>query len=196
MGRHGADAATSGDPELHRRVLEGVEDGYPAAGLGPPVLVIVDADPGAREETVSALVRRFGPDYQVLRPAMPKTAWTPSAGCRSARRGGTGAADLRLPGIGGVEFLQRARALHPGASRVLLLAMDRYHTRVPFTELTTLQRATALGLIDFAVVKGWVTPEEWLYPQVQEALTAWTLAHRPTTRRVPDRRRAVGPPQP
>jgi thioredoxin reductase (NADPH) len=30
------------------------------------------------------------------------------------------------------------------------------------------------------VVKGWVTPEEWLYPQVQEALTAWTLAHRPT----------------
>src|SRR5206468_1932464 len=88
--------------------------------------------------------------------------------------------DLRLPDIGGVEFLQRARALHPDASRVLLLAMDRYHTRVPFTELTTLQRATALGLIDFAVVKGWVTPEEWLYPQVQEALTAWTLAHRPT----------------
>ena len=37
-----------------------------AAGLGRPVLVIVDADPGAREETVSALVRRFGPDYQVL----------------------------------------------------------------------------------------------------------------------------------
>jgi hypothetical protein len=90
------------------------------------------------------------------------------------------AADLRLPDTGGVEFLQRARALHPGASRVLLLAMDRYHTRVPFTELTALQRATALGLIDFAVVKGWVTPEEWLYPQVQEALTAWTLAHRPT----------------
>jgi thioredoxin reductase (NADPH) len=23
-----------------------------------------------------------------------------------------------------------------------------------------------------------VTPEEWLYPQVQEALTAWTMAHR------------------
>ena len=58
--------------------------------------------------------------------------------------------------------------------------MDGYHTRVPFTELTTLQQATALGLIDFAVVKGWVTPEEWLYPQVQEALTAWTIVHRPT----------------
>ena len=32
-----------------------------AAGLGRPILVIVDADPGAREETVSALVRRFAP---------------------------------------------------------------------------------------------------------------------------------------
>ena len=58
--------------------------------------------------------------------------------------------------------------------------MDRYHTRIPFTELATLQRATALGQIDFSVVKGWVTPEEWLYPQIQEALTAWTIAHRPS----------------
>jgi thioredoxin reductase (NADPH) len=57
--------------------------------------------------------------------------------------------------------------------------MDRHHTRIPFTELATLQRATALGRIDTFVMKGWVTPEEWLYPQVQEALTAWTLAHRP-----------------
>ena len=51
-----------------------------AAELGRPVLVIVDADPGAREQTMSALVRRFGPDYQVLPPALLKTAWTPSAG--------------------------------------------------------------------------------------------------------------------
>jgi thioredoxin reductase (NADPH) len=152
-----------------------------ADGPGRPVLVIVDADPGAREETVSALVRRFGPDYQVLPAGTAQDGLDALRGLAD-RRGEVAlvAADLRLPDIGGVEFLQRARALHPGASRVLLLAMDRYHTRVPFTELTTLQRATALGLIDFAVVKGWVTPEEWLYPQVQEALTAWTLAHRPT----------------
>jgi thioredoxin reductase (NADPH) len=152
-----------------------------AAELGRPVLVIVDADPGAREETVSALVRRFGPDYQVLPAGTAQEGLDALRGL--ADRGdevALVAADLRLPGMGGVEFLQRARALQPGASRVLLVAMDQYRTRVPFTELATLQRATALGLIDFAVVKGWVTPEEWLYPQVQEALTAWTLAHRPT----------------
>jgi thioredoxin reductase (NADPH) len=93
----------------------------------------------------------------------------------------------------GVEFLERAHALHPRSWRVLLVAMDRYHTRVPFTELATLQRATALGRIDFSVVKGRVTPEEWLYPQIQEALTAWTITHRPGHVVC---RRAVGPAQP
>jgi thioredoxin reductase (NADPH) len=29
------------------------------------------------------------------------------------------------------------------------------------------------------MVKGWVNPEESLYPQVQEALSAWSIAHRP-----------------
>ena len=56
--------------------------------------------------------------------------------------------------------------------------MDEHHTRIPFSEIETLRRATALGRIDFWVVKGWVTPEEWLYPTVQEALSAWTTANR------------------
>ena len=151
-----------------------------AAAPGSPVLFIVDADPQARVVAESALARRFGPDYRVLAAGTPQDALT--ALQRLADQGGEVAlvaADLRLPGMDGVELLERAHALHPRSWRVLLVAMDRYHTRVPFTELATLQRATALGRIDFSVVKGWVTPEEWLYPQIQEALTAWTIAHRP-----------------
>src|SRR4029450_4688262 len=151
-----------------------------ASASGAPVLFVVDADPQARAVTESALARRFGTDYQVV------TADAPHAGLDAlARLAGRGAqvallaADLHLPGMDGVEFLGRAHLLHTGASRVLLVAMDRYHTRIPFTELATLQRATALGRIDFSVVKGWVTPEEWLYPQVQEALSAWTMVHGP-----------------
>ena len=144
-----------------------------------PVLFVVDADGEARAATESALVRRFGADYRVL------TADSEEAGLdalrRLAHRGdqvALVAAELHLPGIDGIAFLERAQALHRGASRVLLLEMDQYRTRIPFTELETLQRATTLGRIDCFVVKGWVTPEEWLYPQVQEALTAWTTAHR------------------
>jgi len=57
------------------------------------------------------------------------------------------AADLRLPGMDGVAFLEQAQELHRDASRVSLLAIDQYHTRIPFTELATLQLATALGRI-------------------------------------------------
>jgi thioredoxin reductase (NADPH) len=157
------------------------DDGIARAAVpGSPVLFIVDADPQARVVAESALARRFGPDYRVLAAGTPQDALT--ALQRLADQGGEVAlvaADLRLPGMDGVELLERAHALHPRSWRVLLVAMDRYHTRVPFTELATLQRATALGRIDFSVVKGWVTPEEWLYPQIQEALTAWTIAHRP-----------------
>jgi thioredoxin reductase (NADPH) len=152
-----------------------------ATALARPVLFIVDADPQDRAVTESALTRRFGPDYQVL------AAGTPQGGLdalqRLADHGGDVAlvaADLHLPGIDGVEFLERAHVLHPDSWRVLLVAMDRYHTRVPFTELAALQRTAALGRIDFSIVKGWVTPEEWLYPQVQEALSAWTIGHRPS----------------
>jgi thioredoxin reductase (NADPH) len=151
-----------------------------AAVPGAPVLLVVDADPEARAVTESALARRFGPDYRVL------AADAPQAGLdmleRLAERGdqvALVAADLHLPGMDGVAFLERAHLLHPGASRALLVAMDRYHTRIPLSELATLQRATALSRIDFSVVKGWVTPEEWLYPLVQEALSAWTVANQP-----------------
>ena len=147
---------------------------------GAPFLVVVDADLQARGITESALLRRFGSDYQVLGVGTAKEGL--DALERLRMEGGQVAlvaADLHLPGIDGVEFLERAHALHRSSNRVLLVAMDEYHTRVPFTELPILQRATILGRIDFWIVKGWTTPEEWLYPLVQEALTAWTMAHRP-----------------
>src|SRR5690349_14711371 len=145
-----------------------------------PVLFVVDADPEARARTESALTRRFGPDYS------GQSADSASGGLAALERlarAGTPvalvAADLHLPGMGGIDLLDRAHQLPRDASRVLLVAMDQHHTRIPFTELATLQRATALGRIDTFVMKVWVTPEEWLYPQVQEALRAWTVAHRP-----------------
>src|ERR687884_460152 len=145
-----------------------------------PVLFVIDADSQARARTESALTRRFGPDYSVQ---SADSAPGGLAALERLARAGTPvalvAADLHLAGTSGVDVLERAHRLHPDASRMLLVAMDRHRTRIPFTELATLQRATALGRIDTFVMKGWVTPEEWLYPQVQEALTAWTLAHRP-----------------
>jgi thioredoxin reductase (NADPH) len=147
---------------------------------GLPVIFIVDPDQAARESVESALLRRFSADYQVL------TANSAEAGietlerlARQAEEVALVAVDPQLPDLEGVEFLERARALHRSASRALLVAMDRRGTRIPFGILDSLQRATVLGRIDFWFVKGWDAPEELLYPYVQEALTAWTRANHP-----------------
>ena len=74
------------------------------------------------------------------------------------------AADLHLPDLAGVQLLERAAELHRGVARILLFDMDEYHTRISFRELPALQQATALGRIDGWMMKGWVNPDEWLYP--------------------------------
>jgi thioredoxin reductase (NADPH) len=145
-----------------------------------PVMLVVDADPNARKRLGAALCRRFGADYQVL------TVDSADTGLATLDQLGNDgaevalvAADHTLPGTDGIEFLALARARHSSASRALLVGMDRRGTRIPFSALESLQRATALGRIDFWVVKGWQSPEELLYPQIQEALSQWTRANRP-----------------
>jgi thioredoxin reductase (NADPH) len=146
-----------------------------------PVLFLVDADAEARERIATALTRRFGADYEV------RAAGTESEGLALLEQLGNDgarvaliAADLALTGDeGGITFLERAHVRHPHASRMLLVAMDRRGTRMPFDSLSALRRATALNRIDFWVVKAGFSPEEWLYLRVQEALSTWTRLHGP-----------------
>ena len=145
-----------------------------------PVLLIVGGDSRDVETTASALDRRFGSDYRILTAGSAADGLAELRGlARRAEQVALVAADLHLPDGDGVEFLERATGLHRGVARILLFDQDEYHTRIPFRELPALQRATALGRIDGWMVKGWVNPEEWLYPQVQEALSAWSTAHQP-----------------
>jgi thioredoxin reductase (NADPH) len=142
------------------------------------MLLVVDGAPDDLRLVARALERRFGADYRVSTAATAAEALKLLA--RRAREGAPVAlvaADLLLPGMGGVELLRRAHAIHPGAGRALLVAMG--HATGSGGTTDPLLRASALGQIDFSILKGWVSPEEWLYPQVQEALTAWSNAHRP-----------------
>lgn len=145
-----------------------------------PVLLIVGGDPTDVATTASALDRRFGSDYRVLTAgsAVDGVAKLALLADRSEQVAVV-AADLHLPDLEGVQFLERAAELHRGVARILLFDMDEFHTRIPFRELPALRQASALGRLDGWMVKGWVNPEEWLYPQVQEALSAWSVAHRP-----------------
>jgi thioredoxin reductase (NADPH) len=144
-----------------------------------PVLFLVDADAEARDRIATALRRRFGADYDVLAAGTEAdgVAWLDQLG-RDGVPVALIAADLALSGNdGGLAFLERAHALHPQASRVLLVPLDRHGTRIPFDSLAPLKHASALNRIDFWVVKAGFSPEEWLYLRVQEALSTWTRAH-------------------
>jgi thioredoxin reductase (NADPH) len=142
------------------------------------VLPVVGGDPEYLQTTKAALDHRFGSDYRVL------TAASAAEGVAELKtltaRGeevALVAVDLHLPDGDGVQFLEQAAGMHRSVARILLFDMDEYHTRIPFRELAALRRASALGQIDGWMVKDWVNPEEWLYPLVQEALTAWSTAH-------------------
>ncbi|HEX9128848.1 MAG TPA: FAD-dependent oxidoreductase [Gemmatimonadaceae bacterium] len=147
--------------------------------MNAPVLLLVDSDDSARLRVEEALTRRFGSDYEIRTARDAGDALPILKQLRDQSRDvALVAASLDLPGIDGVELLAHAHALHRRTTRLLLVATDEFHTRVPFSTLPVLRRATALGLIDLWMVKEWVTPEEWFYPEVQEALTAWTLANK------------------
>ena len=95
------------------------------AAAGLPVVLVVDADQQARTATQSALVRRFGADYRVMAADSAKAGGATLE--RLARQGAEVAliaADLKLPGMDGVDFLEGAHALHPDASRALVVPMD------------------------------------------------------------------------
>ena len=101
-----------------------------------PVLFVADGDVHDRDVLEAALVRRFGADYRVV------TAATAAEGLQALQHLAQDgddvaivAADVHLPEMDAVEFLQQACALHPRSSRVLLMPMDRYHTQLPFSEL-------------------------------------------------------------
>jgi thioredoxin reductase (NADPH) len=87
-------------------------------------------------------------------------------------------ADFRLPATVGVEFLAAVRRRHPRAKRILLTTVGDRVASEP------LHRAMTLGQIDLFIEQPWCSPEEWLYPQVSEALAAWWRVNRPRFERV------------
>jgi thioredoxin reductase (NADPH) len=182
-------ARRNGNATLHREISATSTPCAPVADtstskLTKPVLFVADADPVLRRGLSTALKRRFGADYLV------HSAATPEAGLRTLRCLHDEAAevalvlaDLWLPGTGGIEFLAQARECYPSAQCVLLTTIGDESVTEP------LHRALALGQVDRFVEKPWRSPEEWLYPQLSEALADWWRGNRPLFERV----RVVGP---
>jgi thioredoxin reductase (NADPH) len=135
-------------------------------------ILTVDDDPGVSRAVARDLRRRYGERHRIVR------AESAAAGLDALRqmklRGDLVAvilADYRMPELNGIEFLEQAMDIYPGARRVLLTAYADTGAAIDAINVVDL---------DHYLLKPWDPPEEKLYPVVDSLLDAWMSSdHRP-----------------
>ncbi|MGH2613816.1 MAG: FAD-dependent oxidoreductase [Thermomicrobiales bacterium] len=139
-----------------------------------PVIFAVDGDESTRVPLVRDLERRFGAEYRVT---VVDSATRGLAALKAIRQAGDEVAIVvvahQLPEMTGIAFLDQADDLFPDAQRGLLVNPG------PAGMTEPIRRALLLDRLDFQIASPWVSPEEWLYPRITDALSAWTRANRP-----------------
>jgi thioredoxin reductase (NADPH) len=137
-----------------------------------PAIVTVDDDPDVSRAVARDLRRRYGEQHRIVR------AESGEAGLDALRqmklRGDLVAmilADYRMPQLNGIEFLERAMDIYPGARRALLTA---------YADTSAAIDAINVVDLDYYLLKPWDPPEEKLYPVVDSLLETWYSSdHRP-----------------
>jgi len=136
-----------------------------------PVLLAVDDDTNVLEAVVQDLRRQYFEKYRIMRAASGPAALDTLTQLRAREEPvALLLSDQRMPGMTGVEFLERARALYPEARRVLLTA---------YADTEAAIRAINSARIHYYLTKPWDPPEERLYPALTDLLDDWQAGYRP-----------------
>jgi thioredoxin reductase (NADPH) len=139
--------------------------------MARPILLAVDDDVSVLEAVVQDLRRQYGETYRVMRAAGGQAALDTLAQLKSRDEPvALIISDQRMPGITGVELLERARGIYPDARRVLLTA---------YADTEAAIRAINTARIHYYLNKPWDPPEEKLYPVLNDLLEDWQAGYRP-----------------
>jgi thioredoxin reductase (NADPH) len=139
-------------------------------GAARTVIVTVDDDPGVSRAVARDLRRRYGEQHRIVRAESGDAAL--DALREMKLRGDEVAvivADYRMPGMNGIEFLERAMDFYPTARRVLLTAYADTGAAIDAINVVDL---------DHYLLKPWDPPEEKLYPVIDELLSKWQAEDR------------------
>jgi thioredoxin reductase (NADPH) len=131
-------------------------------------IMTVDDDPAVSRAVARDLRRRFGEDYRIVRAESGPAAL--DALQQMKLRGDQVAAilaDYRMPEMNGIEFLEHAMDIYPGARRALLTAYADTGAAIDAINVVDL---------DYYLLKPWDPPEEKLYPVVDALLDSWLSA--------------------
>jgi thioredoxin reductase (NADPH) len=139
--------------------------------MARPILLAVDDDVSVLEAVVQDLRRQFGSEYRVMRAASGQAALDTLAQLKSRQEPvALLLSDQRMPGMTGVEFLERARESYADARRVLLTA---------YADTEAAIHAINSARIHYYLNKPWDPPEEKLYPVLTDLLDDWKSGYRP-----------------
>ncbi len=139
--------------------------------MARPILLAVDDDVSVLEAVVQDLRRKYGETYRIMRAASGPAALDTLAQLKTREEPvALIISDQRMPGMTGVEMLERARAIYPDARRVLLTA---------YADTEAAIRAINSARIHYYLNKPWDPPEEKLYPVVNDLLDDWQAGYRP-----------------
>jgi thioredoxin reductase (NADPH) len=139
--------------------------------MARPILLAVDDDVSVLEAVVQDLRRQYGATYRVMRAASGQAALDTLAQVKTRQEPvALLVSDQRMPGMAGVEFLERAQEIYPDARRVLLTA---------YADTEVAIRAINTARIHYYLTKPWDPPEEKLYPVLTDLLEDWQAGYRP-----------------
>ncbi len=139
--------------------------------MAKPVIMTVDDDPEVLQAIARDLRQEYGDRYRVVRAESGATAL--DALEKLKLRNETVAlflADQRMPQMSGVEFLEGALSIYPGAKRALLTA---------YADTDAAIRAINTTRVDYYLMKPWNPPEERLYPVLNDLLDDWSASFSP-----------------
>src|SRR6516162_10146402 len=133
---------------------------------GRAAILTVDDDPGVSRAVARDLRRQYGDRYRIVRAESARDGL--DALRQMKLRGDVVAvilADYRMPELNGIEFLEQAMDIYPGARRVLLTAYADTGAAIDAINVVDL---------DHYLLKPWDPPEEKLYPVIDAQLDAWS----------------------
>jgi thioredoxin reductase (NADPH) len=139
--------------------------------MAKPVIMTVDDDPEVLQAIARDLRQEYGDRYRIVRAESGVTAL--DALEKLKLRNETVAlflADQRMPQMSGVEFLENALSMYPGAKRALLTA---------YADTDAAIRAINTTRVDYYLMKPWNPPEERLYPVLNDLLYDWSASFSP-----------------
>ena len=139
--------------------------------MARPILLAVDDDTSVLEAVVQDLRRQYGNTYRIMRAASGQAALDTLTQLKTREEPvALLVSDQRMPGMTGVELLERSRTIYPDARRVLLTA---------YADTGAAIRAINSARIHYYLSKPWDPPEEKLYPVLSDLLEDWHAGYRP-----------------